>query len=55
MSECWKCLGEGQVANSDDQEPWSAWASLPPGSDLAVRLGLVAPMPCPECSPAVTE
>lgn len=49
-SPCPKCQGEKLVANSDDQEPWSTWASLPPGSDLAVRLGLVQPVPCPECS-----
>lgn len=48
--KCWKCDGEGRVANSDDQEPWSAWESLPPGSDLAVQMGLVRPIPCPECS-----
>lgn len=46
---CVRCLGCGQVANSEDAEPWSAWADLPPGSDLAVRAGLVKPVPCPEC------
>ncbi len=50
MSEkCWKCHGEGFVANTDEQEPWSAWESLPPGSDLAVRMGFVCPISCPEC------
>lgn len=50
MSEtCSTCLGEGQIANDDERTPWSAWASLPPGSDLAVRLGLVYPIPCPDC------
>lgn len=42
-AKCPKCNGEGQVADSADQEPWSAWANLPPGSDLAVRLGMVNP------------
>lgn len=46
---CYRCLGCGQLANSDDQEPWSAWADLPPGSDVAVRLGLVQPVDCYEC------
>lgn len=46
---CPKCWGEGKVANSDEQEPWSTWADLPPGSDIAVRLGLVKPIPCPSC------
>lgn len=47
--KCAKCNGEGKVANTDDQEPWSCWADLPPGSDLAVRMGLVVPVNCPEC------
>jgi len=46
---CPKCEGCGRVADTDDQEPWSAWADLPPGADMAVRLGLVKPMPCPKC------
>jgi hypothetical protein len=46
---CPKCWGEGKVANSDQQEPWSTWAELPPGSDLAVRMGIVRPIPCPMC------
>lgn len=47
--KCPKCNGEGKVANSIDQEPWSAWANLPPGSDLAVVVGLVKPIECPRC------
>ncbi len=46
---CWKCEGDGKVADSTDQEPWSAWSSLPPGSDIAVRLGIVKPIDCPVC------
>lgn len=46
---CVRCLGCGQVANSEDREPWSTWASLPAGSDLAVRTGLVKPVPCDDC------
>lgn len=52
MSEtkkCNRCDGCGQVANTEEQEPWTAWSSLPPGSDMAVRLGLVAPWECVEC------
>lgn len=49
MSKCMRCDGCGQIANSDDGEPWTAWEALPPGSDLAVRLGLVYPIPCPAC------
>lgn len=50
--DCLKCHGEGRVANSDDMEPWSAWESLPPGSDLAVRMGIVQPIDCPDCKGA---
>lgn len=47
---CSRCGGYGQVADTDDEEPWTAWADLPPGSDLAVRLGVVKPKPCPSCA-----
>jgi DnaJ-class molecular chaperone len=47
--QCTWCNGEGQVANSEQREPWSTWASLPIGSDLAVQLGLVKPIPCEVC------
>ena len=48
-AKCRKCQGDGKVANTDDQEPWSAWESLPPGSDIAVQMGLVRPITCPVC------
>lgn len=47
--DCPRCDGCGQVANTDDAEPWTAWTSLPPGSDIAVRMGLVRPLICPAC------
>ncbi len=47
--KCHQCDGCGQVATDDDETPWSFWKSLPAGSDLAVRLGLVQPKPCPVC------
>ena len=53
--DCPRCLGCGQVADSEDAEPWSAWADLPPGSDLAVRMGLVKPVDCPECKGTGTK
>lgn len=49
MSDCPKCQGSGRVADSDDQEPWSAWENLPLKSAAAVLIGLVRPMPCPRC------
>ena len=46
---CSYCAGCGRVATSEAHEPWSAWEELPPGSDLAVRTGLVRPVQCPVC------
>lgn len=46
---CTRCDGGGLVANTDTREPWSAWTSLPPGSDIAVKLGLVRPIKCDVC------
>jgi hypothetical protein len=48
-AKCPKCWGCGKVADTEDQEPWTAWEELPPGSDLAVRAGLVKPLTCPVC------
>jgi hypothetical protein len=47
---CPRCEGCKQIANSEDGEPWTAWTSLPFESQVAVRMGLVRPLPCPECS-----
>lgn len=46
---CPRCEGCGQLADTDDREPWTAWESLPPGADLAVKAGLVKPVPCDQC------
>ncbi|MCP4201808.1 MAG: hypothetical protein GY769_07740 [bacterium] len=48
-TSCDRCEGCGKIANSEDGEPWIAWLALPPGSDLAVKLGQVQPIDCPEC------
>lgn len=47
---CGRCNGCGRIANTDDGEPWTAWTSLPSGSDVMVRLGIVQPIPCPDCA-----
>lgn len=39
------------VANTERQEPWSEWESLPVESSLAVQMGVVAPIICPSCGP----
>lgn len=46
---CPRCLGCGRIANTPEGEPWSQWEHLPPGSNLAVATGLVAPIACPTC------
>jgi len=49
MSACGRCDGCGRVGSDDEHAPWTFWESLPPGSDLAVRMGLVVPLPCLDC------
>lgn len=50
QAKCLKCDGCGQVADSQDQEPWSFWMDLPLKSAAAVVLGLVKPITCPTCN-----
>lgn len=47
--KCLKCDGCGRVANTDAEEPWTQWAELPVQSAAAVLMGIVKPIPCPEC------
>ncbi len=47
--KCPTCEGCGKVADIPEQSPWSDWEELPPGADLAVRMGLVRPEECPAC------
>lgn len=47
--DCSRCDGCGQLADSDDREPWTFWMSLPVKSAAAVLLGLVKPVPCDVC------
>jgi hypothetical protein len=52
MSEqqvCEYCDGCGQVANTPDAEPWTAWTELPASSAVAISLGWVKPVPCDVC------
>ena len=46
---CNKCDGEGRIANTEEGEPWSLWANLPVKSAMALMMGLVRPIPCPDC------
>ena len=49
MDKCRQCDGCGKVADTKDQEPWTAWTSLPLQSAGAVVAGLVKPIECPAC------
>ncbi len=49
---CRKCDGCGQVADTEDEEPWTQWTSLPLEASAAVLMGLVRPKPCPACQGA---
>lgn len=52
VTKCDTCEGCGQVViNDDDRDitPWSAWLNVPLRSSGAVLLGLVRPVPCPQC------
>ncbi|MFI6304308.1 hypothetical protein ACIBCH_20755 [Amycolatopsis thailandensis] len=46
---CTRCMGDGKIANTENGEPWSAWSTLLSGSDVAVRMGFVRPIDCPDC------
>lgn len=48
-TKCDRCEGCGKIANTRDAEPWSAWEELPAQSAIAIRMGWVKPIPCPEC------
>jgi DnaJ-class molecular chaperone len=48
-SKCNECNGCGFLADSDDQEPWSAWQQMPLQSAIAVLGGVVKPKVCEKC------
>lgn len=48
--DCRRCHGCGKLADTADQEPWVFWEELPPESKLAVTVGLVKSMTCPDCN-----
>ena len=48
--KCHKCDGCGQIANSDDEEPWTVWTALPLNASAALLTGIVRPLPCPRCN-----
>jgi predicted nucleic acid-binding protein len=40
-AKCHACDGCGQVANTADREPWTAWTSLPASSALRARAAVL--------------
>ena len=50
--DCPTCWGCGKVANDEDQSPWIVWAKMPLESAIAVQMGLVRPIECPDCKGA---
>ena len=46
---CTKCDGCGEVADTEDQEPWTLWDALPEICRSAMTLGIVRAMTCPAC------
>ena len=49
-AKCTRCDGCGRIANTEDGEAWTEWEGLPLGADAAIQLGLVKPVPCPDCN-----
>jgi len=47
--KCPSCDGCGQVADTEDREPWTDWLKLPLGSGAAVVAGIVKPVTCTAC------
>jgi hypothetical protein len=52
---CTRCNGDRKIANTERGEPWSAWSSLARGTDGAVRMGFVRPIPCPACTVSASD
>jgi hypothetical protein len=48
--DCERCYGDGRIADDDDGTAWAVWQALPAQSNLAMTLGWVKPIPCPECN-----
>ena len=46
---CTKCDGCGEVADTEDQEPWTLWEALPEICRSAMTLGIVRAVTCPAC------
>ena len=45
---CETCAGCGKIANDEDGTPWE-WMRDLPYAQIAIRLGTVKPITCPDC------
>lgn len=46
---CPRCLGCGKIANDAGGTPWCEWLKLPLESSIALLMGWVKPLSCPDC------
>lgn len=46
---CRTCDGCGYLADDDDKTPFKFWLEMPVQSALALQMGLVKPVECPDC------
>jgi hypothetical protein len=47
--KCPTCAGCGKIANDEDRTPWKYWMELPLQSSVAVLMGMIQPVRCPDC------
>lgn len=46
---CDRCAGCGYITDGESPEPFKYWMELPVQSALALQMGLVKPVECPDC------
>ena len=49
MTECPTCKGCGEITNDEDRTPWKYWEEIPIENKLAIMMGIVKPIECPDC------
>lgn len=46
---CDRCAGCGYITDGKNGDPFKYWLELPVQSAVALQMGLVKPVECPEC------
>ena len=46
---CETCEGCGQIADDGSMTPWKVWLDMPMQSTIAIQMGWVKPIDCPDC------